>query len=100
MSSELERRLEGLLAVLPEPDAGAGEEALHRALRALHPVAPARRGLRAAVLMFAATAVLLGIAAGSLAAAGALHVHFGAAKARSNPSAATSSASARRPVMA
>ena len=80
MSSELEQRLEGLLAVLPEPDAGAGEEALHRALRALHPVAPARRGLRAAVLVFAATAVLLGIAAGSLAAAGALHVHFGAAK--------------------
>lgn len=77
MSSELERRLEGLLAEAPEPDPGAGEEALHRALRALHPVAPARRGLRAAVLVFAAAAVLLGIAAGSLAAAGALHVSFG-----------------------
>jgi hypothetical protein len=77
MSSELERRLEGLFAEAPEPDPGAGEEALHRALRALHPVAPARRGLRTAVLVFAAAAVILGIAAGSLAAAGALHVSFG-----------------------
>jgi hypothetical protein len=77
MSSELERRLEGLFSEAPEPEAGAGEEALHRALQALHPVAPARRGLRTAVLVFAAAAVLLGIAAGSLAAAGALHVSFG-----------------------
>jgi hypothetical protein len=77
MSSELERRLEGLFAEAPEPEAGAGEEALHRALRALHPVAPARRGVRTAVLVFAAAAVLLGIAAGSLAAVGALHVSFG-----------------------
>ncbi len=80
MSSELERRLEGLLAEAPEPDPGAGEEALHRALRALQPAAPARRGLRTAVLVFAAAAVLLAIAAGSLAAAGALHVSFGAKK--------------------
>ena len=29
MSSDLERRLEGLLAEAPEPEAGAGEEALH-----------------------------------------------------------------------
>lgn len=77
MSSELERRLEGLLAEAPEPEPGAGEEALHRALRALHPSAPPRRGIRTAVLVFAAAAVLLGIAAGSLAAAGALHVSFG-----------------------
>jgi hypothetical protein len=77
MSSEVERRLEGLFAEAPEPEAGAGEEALHRALRAIHPVAPARRGLRTAVLVLAAAAVLLGIAAGSLAAAGALHVSFG-----------------------
>ena len=34
MSSELERRLEGVFAEAPEPDPGAGEEALHRALRA------------------------------------------------------------------
>jgi hypothetical protein len=78
MSSELERRLEGLLAEAPEPDPGAGEEALHRSLRALQPVAPSHRGLRTAVLVFAAAAVLLAIAAGSLAAAGALHVSFGA----------------------
>jgi hypothetical protein len=77
MSSELERRLEGLLAAAPEPDAGAGEEALHRALRALQPAGQPRRGLRTAVLVFAAAVVLLVIAAGSLAAAGALHVTFG-----------------------
>jgi hypothetical protein len=78
MSSDLERRLEGMLAAAPEPEPGAEEEALHRALRALRPVAPPRRGLRTAVLVFAAALVLLVIAAGSLAAAGALHVTFGA----------------------
>ena len=78
MSTELERRLEGMLAATPEPEPGAGEEALHRALRALQPAAPARRGLRTTVLVFAAGIVLLVIAAGSLAAAGALHVSFGA----------------------
>ena len=78
MSSELERRLEGLLAEAPEPDPGAGEEALHRALHSLRPVAPVHRGLRTALLAFAAAGVLLVIAAGSLAAAGALHVSFGA----------------------
>jgi hypothetical protein len=77
MSSELERRLEGLFAEAPEPEAGAGEEALHRALRAIHPAAPPRRGIRTAVVAFATAAVLLAIAAGSLAAAGALHVSFG-----------------------
>jgi hypothetical protein len=80
MSSELEQRLEGLLAEAPEPEPGAGEEALHRALRELQPGAPPRRGLRTAVLVFAAIAVLLAIAAGSLAAVGALHVSFGATK--------------------
>ena len=77
MSSELERRLEGLLAEAPEPDPGAGEKALHRALQAVQPTVPARRGLRTAVLVFAAAIVLLVIAAGSLAAAGALHVSLG-----------------------
>lgn len=76
MSSELERRLEAMFAE-PEPEAGAGEEALHGALRALRPAHPARRGLRTAVLVFATAVVLLVIAAGSLAAAGALHVSFG-----------------------
>ncbi len=84
MSSDLERRLENVLAEAPEPDPGAGEEALHRALRALQPAPPARRGLRTAVLVFAAAVVLLVIAAGSLAAAGALHVTFGA-KAKPRP---------------
>jgi hypothetical protein len=77
MSSDLERRLEAVFAEAPEPDPGAGEEALHRALHALQPAAPARRGLRTTVLVFAAAVVLLVIAAGSLAAAGALHISIG-----------------------
>src|SRR5215471_14543457 len=77
MSSEIERRLDAMFAEAPEPDPGAGEEALHKALRALHPVAAPRRGLRTAALAFAAALVLLVIAAGSLAAAGALHVSIG-----------------------
>ena len=84
MSSELERRLEGVFAEAPEPDPGAGEKALHRALRALQPAAPAHRGLRTAVLAFAAAVVLLVIAAGSLAAAGALHLSIGS-KAKKPP---------------
>jgi len=78
MSSEVERRLEAMFSEAPEPDPGAGEEALHRALHALHPVAAPRRGLRTAVLAFAAAILLLVIAAGSLAAVGALHVSLGA----------------------
>jgi hypothetical protein len=85
MSSELERRLEAMLAEAPEPDPGAGEEALTRALSALRPVAAPRRGLRTAVLVFAAAVVLLAIAAGSLAGAGALHVSFGTKKAKQRP---------------
>jgi hypothetical protein len=77
VSSELERRLEAMLAA-PEPEPGAGEEALHRALQSLRPEAAPRRGLRTAVLVLATAVVLLVIAAGSLAAAGALHVTFGA----------------------
>src|SRR5262249_6954124 len=69
--------LEGLFEG-PEPDPGAGEEALHRALRALQPMAAPHRGLRTGVLAFAAALVLLVITAGALAAAGALHVSFGA----------------------
>lgn len=77
MSSELEQRLEAMLADAPEPEPGAGEKALHRALRALNLVAAPRRGLRAATLAFAAAVVLLVIAAGSLTAAGAIHVSLG-----------------------
>lgn len=83
MSSELERQLEGLFRG-PEPDPGAGEEALHRALRVLQPVAAPHRGFRTAALALATVVVLLVIAAGALAAAGALHVSFGA-KARPRP---------------
>jgi hypothetical protein len=84
MSSEVERRLEAMLADAPEPDQGAGEEALHRALQALRPAGPTHRGLRTAGLVVATVVVLLVIAAGSLAAAGALHVTFGA-KAKPRP---------------
>ena len=77
MSSELEQRLAEMFAEAPEPDPGAGEEARHRALRALQPAAAPHRGVRAAVLAFATVVVLLVIAAGSLAAAGALHVSIG-----------------------
>jgi hypothetical protein len=77
MWSDLERRLDALFAEAPEPEPGAGEEALHRSLRALQPAAPAHRGLRTVALAFAAALFLLAIAAGSLGAAGALHVSFG-----------------------
>ena len=77
MSNELERRLEGFLTELPEPGPEVGERARIAAVAALRPAPTARRGLRTAVLAFAAALVLLAVAAGSLAAAGALHVSFG-----------------------
>lgn len=81
MSSELERRLEGLLLEAPEPDSPAEERALERALRALAPRRRReRRPLRIALVLVAAALALLALAAGSLAAAGALHVTFGHAK--------------------
>ncbi|HEY3550553.1 MAG TPA: hypothetical protein VGK69_05820 [Gaiellaceae bacterium] len=87
MSSDLERRLEAMFAEAPDPEPGAGEEALHRALRAVHPITVSRRGLRTAVLAFATAVVLLVIAAGSLAAAGALHVSLGSKPKRTHPAA-------------
>ena len=79
MSSELERRLAGVFAEAPGARSGSGGEgAAPCAACAAAAVAAPRRGLRAAVLAFAAAVVLLVIAAGSLAAAGALHVSFGA----------------------
>ena len=77
MSSELERRLEGFLGELPGPDAEVGERALVAAVAALRPSPPTRRTLRTGVLAFAAAGLLLAVAAGALAAAGALHVSFG-----------------------
>jgi hypothetical protein len=84
MSSDVERRLEAMLADAPEPEPGAEEEALHRALQALRPESHPHRGLRTAALAFAAAVILLAIAAGSLAAVGALHVSLGA-KAKQHP---------------
>lgn len=80
MSSELERRLEGLLGAMPEPGPEVGERARISAVAALRPVSPTHRGLRSAVVVMAAVLVLLALAAGSLAAAGALHVRFGSQK--------------------
>jgi len=80
MSSELERRLEGLFAELPEPEPEVGERARSAAIAALRPASPSRRSVRTGVLAFAAALVLLAITAGSLAAAGALHVRFGTQK--------------------
>jgi hypothetical protein len=77
MSSELERRLEGFLHELPQAEPEVGERALAASLAALRPSAPPRRGLRTAVVVFAAAFVLLAIAAGSLAAAGEIHLSLG-----------------------
>ena len=77
MSSELERRLEGLLAELPESEPEVGERALAAALLALRPLSARRRTFRTGSLVFAVAAVVMAITAGSLAAAGALHVSFG-----------------------
>jgi hypothetical protein len=77
MSSELERRLEGLFGELPEPGPEVGERARIAALAALRLAPPAHRGFRTLTLALAAALVLLAVAAGSLAAAGALHLSFG-----------------------
>lgn len=90
MSSETESRLQELFAGLPEPAPEVTERALARALVALPPPArrQAERSARAVVLVLAAALVLLGVAAGALAAAGALHVGFG--KPSRHPQRATS----------
>lgn len=77
MSNELEARLDALLADGPEPEPGVGERALERALAALAPFRHERRRLRVAFVLAAAALGLLALAAGSLAAAGALHVSIG-----------------------
>lgn len=84
MSSELERRLDALLLDAPEPGAGVGERALERALTVLPvPRRRERRRLRVALVLAATALGLLAVAAGSLAAAGALHVSIGRTKTRS-----------------
>jgi len=83
VSTELERRLEALLLEAPEPEPEVGERALARALAALEPARTRRHHpLRLAAVLVAAALVLLALAAGSLAAAGALHVSFGHPKTR------------------
>lgn len=78
MSNELEARLEQLFAQLPEPDAAVGEQALAAALAALPaPERTTRRHVQRLGILLAAALVLLALAAGALAAAGALHVSFG-----------------------
>jgi hypothetical protein len=81
MPSDLERRLEGFLLEAPEPDAGVGEEALRRALAVLG-VSRSRPRAWGAGLARAAAVALLAVAAGALAAAGALHVSLGKPKER------------------
>lgn len=76
MSTELERQLEGFLDGAPEPGPEVGEGALRRALAVLDVHRPRRRAW-ATGLGLAAAVGLLAVAAGALAAAGALHVSFG-----------------------
>ena len=86
MSSELERRLDDLLLEAPEPETDVGERALARALHALElPVVRPRRRLRVVAALVAAALALLALAAGSLAAAGALHVSFGQVREHAGP---------------
>ncbi len=77
MSSDTESRLDELFAQLPEPEGEVTEHALARALDALAPSASRHRPARAAAFALAAAVALLGVSAGALAAAGALHVSFG-----------------------
>jgi hypothetical protein len=78
VSSEIERRLEQLLTELPEPDHDVTERVLARTLEAL-PVRETRlrRRVGSVAITLAGAFALLAIAAGALAAAGALHVSIG-----------------------
>lgn len=87
MSSELEKRLEALLLEAPEPEPEVGDRALAHALAALETPLPRSHGrLRLGLVLAAAALVLLAVAAGSLAAAGALHVSLGRTKPHSRVS--------------
>lgn len=91
MSSETESKLSELFAQLPSPDREVTERALARALSVL-PTHPQRSETRVRMLAFllAAAVALLVVAAGALAAVGALHVSFGQATHRSQRGAASS----------
>jgi hypothetical protein len=75
--NETEQLLERLFAELPEADAESGERALARALERLPARGRRRRPGRGLAILVAAAVGLLALAAGALAAAGALHVSFG-----------------------
>jgi hypothetical protein len=77
MSSELERQLERLFGELPEPEPEVGESARATAVAAIRPAAQAHRGFRTSVVVLATACLLLAIAAGSLAAAGEIHLSLG-----------------------
>lgn len=76
MSTDLEARLRRLLS-LPASSGDAEERALRRALGALPAAERPRHRVRALTLALAATIALMTVAAGALAAAGALHVSLG-----------------------
>jgi hypothetical protein len=81
MPNEPESRLPNLFAQLPTASQAVEDRALAAALAALP--APGRRAkpIRTVLLVAAATLCLLGLSAGALGAAGALHVRLGAAAA-------------------
>jgi hypothetical protein len=76
VSTVLEARLRRLLS-LPASSGDAEERALRRALGALPAAERPTHRVRALTLALAATVVMMTVAAGALAAAGALHVSLG-----------------------
>jgi hypothetical protein len=88
MSIDLEARLRRLLA-LSASSGDAEERALRLALAALPAAERPRRRIRALTLALAATVVVMTVAAGALAAAGALHVSLGRTS-KASPRAAAS----------
>jgi hypothetical protein len=88
MSIDLEARLRRLLA-LPASSGDAEERALRRALAALPAAERPRHRIRALTLALAATIAVMTVAAGALAAAGALHVSLGRTS-KASPQAAAS----------
>jgi len=85
VSGEPESRLGELFAELPQPESEVTERALARALAALPRPHAFERPARALAFLLAAALALLAVAAGALAAAGALHVSFGRETAQSQP---------------
>jgi len=83
MQNEIDAQLARLFSELPEADGEVGDRALARALDALPTPRPAPRPrVRTLAILCAAALVLFALAAGALAAAGALHVSFGASSPR------------------